>query len=799
MLNEASGRPWTRKHDQPGVPLLLSTSRIVYPTSLAQLIELCASSSGRAEPKKAAGSHWALSRAAISDSTFVETHDPNNIEPAMGRTLREVLPGCISSDYLEALANLHPLPYGSQVSENEGVYPVHVESGKRVYQLCAELDWGDDDSADSLAVLLRDRFGNGDYLGPWAMPTLGGAGGQTVFGALTTGTHGGDFRMPPIADAVLAMHLVADGGHHYWVEPESLGKVQAPLTDRGALIELYSREEFKGNAPSGRDNFTFIRDDNLFNCVLVGAGRFGIVYSFVVGAVRQYSLHAERRLSTWQSIRSQIADRKSQLWTSTAAPEPGNRFLQVSVCLTPHRNSTRNLVGITKRWNVPMSVDARTGEPSGRLERRGQPVGFDAILGAVRFSAAGVNSAYSPDPTRPGAAAPISILSRACANADFLVGLLQAVADELERFIASKGAEIGATIAAVVLLGGGATLLTLLSALAVILPIILAVIASLAATTGPRLGQAMEQVKNALLTRNDPAEKAAGLFAWQMIAYQLFVSQQGDQDYEAISYAVMDQHDYPDVSCNVHAESVEVFFDASDPMLLAYVDALIAFEKFLEGKGLATVGYASLRFMGKSRATIAPAQHEVTCAVEVSTLTDVSGSREMAAFATTLALNPNFRATLHWGQNNPASKLQTERRFGDLLATQTGPLRTWRKALAHFTRNGALSGFSSEFTRQVGLEIVLPARGVLSTPERAAVGSDIEFSWDAKDNPESTSVSLQVRKPSGVQIQLNDLPLSGERTFLVDEIGVYNLRLTTSLETNGEVRELWTDALLQGM
>ena len=61
----------------------------------------------------------------------------------------------------------------------------------------------------------------GAYSGPWGFMTLGGAGGQTVFGALTTGTHGGDFRQRPISDAVVALHLVTDGGDHFWIEPSS--------------------------------------------------------------------------------------------------------------------------------------------------------------------------------------------------------------------------------------------------------------------------------------------------------------------------------------------------------------------------------------------------------------------------------------------------------------------------------------------------------------------------------------------------------------------------------------------------
>ena len=95
-----------------------------------------------------------------------------------------------------------------------------------------KLDWGDDDPR-SLAVLL-DRQGNPDYLGPWAFHTLGGSGGQTVFGALNTGTHGGDFRLPPIADAVMALRQARDlytrrgEGVSIWVVPSAAITASSP-------------------------------------------------------------------------------------------------------------------------------------------------------------------------------------------------------------------------------------------------------------------------------------------------------------------------------------------------------------------------------------------------------------------------------------------------------------------------------------------------------------------------------------------------------------------------------------------
>ena len=210
--------PWTRLHDGTS-PAKVPNATKYYPTSLEDLIVICRDKTPGTRIR-AAGSHWALSDAAVSDDIFVETHDPNNRFPAMGRTLYEVVPGCLTGALIQALAQRHPDPYDDNLDHLHPnpfggyVYPVHIETGKRTYRAYAEMDYGDDQNPRSLACLLRDHYGNSSYMGPWAFATLGGAGGQTVFGALATGTHGGDFDRPPLADSVLAIHLVADGGKH---------------------------------------------------------------------------------------------------------------------------------------------------------------------------------------------------------------------------------------------------------------------------------------------------------------------------------------------------------------------------------------------------------------------------------------------------------------------------------------------------------------------------------------------------------------------------------------------------------
>jgi hypothetical protein len=104
----------------------------------------------------------------------------------------------------------------------------------------------------------------------------------------------------------------------------------------------------------------------------------------------------------------------------------------------------------------------------------------------------------------------------------------------------------------------------------------------------------------------------------------------------------MDRHDYHDKNCNVNVDSIEVFFDATDPNLITFVDQLIGYEIMQEKTGKAFVGYTSLRFTRNTATLIGMEKFPLTCAVEVAGLKDVSGSVELINFAGTLCLNKNY-------------------------------------------------------------------------------------------------------------------------------------------------------------
>jgi len=775
--------PWTRKHDKPGVSLIPQAPVILFPQSLEGLIQLC-STRPPGQRFHAAGSHWALSTAAVSDHSFIETHDFNEVFPAMGRTLFDVVPGCLSEKFLVEF-NAQSAASASDAQN----YFVHFESGKRIYQLYAELDVGDSQNPQSLCVLMQNRFGNDKLTGSWGFATLGGAGGQTVVGALSTGTHGGDFDRPPVSDSVVALHVVADGGKHFWIERSH--RDRTPFTDEAKLRALFGQARF-----GGPENFEVIYDDAVWRAAVVQVGRFGAVYSAVLRVVPQYGLREQLAQSDWESVRSQIADPTSQLFTPAGTETP-HRFLQIAINPIPSTNGTTHLCGITKRWTalldqVPLSpmlpVSWGGGRNvAGRPERVGNiGVPLDPILNAPRFSMAGTGVPWSPDDS---GITSFGLLDSACADANFMDGVVSGIYTEIDNFLNSNAVAIGGGLAGAIAAGLGPGILALAPFLLAILAFLALFLNSLR-NDGATMGQALNNLRNGLLGSSDPLQRAAGILVWRAIAAQVFASQQSPHDYTAISYAIMDGHAYDDLSCAVNVRSVEVFFDAADPNLIAFVDRLLQFEadqEFQSGKSV--VGYISLRFCMPSEGLLAPEAFPRTCAVECSGLADESGSTEFVNFAVALAQDPNIKGVLHWGQQNNSTQPQIEFRFGDTPTAPGGPLQDWRNVLSTLTDNGRLDGFSSQFTRTAGLEVVQPLIGAFAVASAPSAGQPAcTLAWDCRNNPPGTTISLEIVSPTAGVTSVPGLALQGTHTFSASQPGTFVAVLRTSLTTNGETR-----------
>ncbi|MBX3192418.1 MAG: FAD-binding protein [Labilithrix sp.] len=104
----------------------------------------------------------------------------------------------------------------------------------------------------------------------WALPTSGASNGQTIAGAVSTGTHGSAIDVGSMQDYVRALHIVGEGGEHFVVQPSSRPTVTKAFCD------------FLGA--------TLLEDDDMFHAALVSFGSFGLIHGLILLPVPMFLL-----------------------------------------------------------------------------------------------------------------------------------------------------------------------------------------------------------------------------------------------------------------------------------------------------------------------------------------------------------------------------------------------------------------------------------------------------------------------------------------------------------------------------
>lgn len=235
------------------------------PQSLAELVDAIRSESDRDPPGQVRpiGSGWAFSPVASSPDCLIDT-------TRLDRPVDDVLEG------------LYPttVPWSADPNGEPFGY-CHVEAGMTLCALSSDLASG------AVSVHRPGRAGPVTADG-WALATTAGAGGQTIGGAIATGTHGAEPTLPPLTDAVQALHLVGPGGRQHWIEP-----IRPGVEWRRILQQRY---------PGIRVH----QDNDLFEAALVSLGRFGVVYSVVLRVVPQFQLVERRMRTTWDLVADQL-------------------------------------------------------------------------------------------------------------------------------------------------------------------------------------------------------------------------------------------------------------------------------------------------------------------------------------------------------------------------------------------------------------------------------------------------------------------------------------------------------------
>jgi len=113
-----------------------------------------------------------------------------------------------------------------------------------------------------------------------SLKTSGASDGQTIVGALSTGTHGSNLAFGAIADFVVGMHIITgpNENDHVWIERESY-----PVLSQEFLTSL------KMNSSQ------LIKNDDVFNSALVNIGGFGFIHSILVETEEIYQMRLIRQ------------------------------------------------------------------------------------------------------------------------------------------------------------------------------------------------------------------------------------------------------------------------------------------------------------------------------------------------------------------------------------------------------------------------------------------------------------------------------------------------------------------------
>lgn len=201
-------------------------------------------------PVRALGAGWSLSRAAVTEGCLLNTKPLNVIEVGMR-------PEHCEQTFLSDLRNTE--------GKNPADFLVFAQCGATIAELNQELE------PRGLALI-----------------TSGASNGQTICGAISTGTHGAAWKFGAVHDFIVGFHLISHQGESHWIEPASRPVMAKSFCDiLGA---------------------TLVRDDHLFYAALVSFGTFGVIHAVVLRTEPLYLLEQHTVPRHFDSVMAALPD-----------------------------------------------------------------------------------------------------------------------------------------------------------------------------------------------------------------------------------------------------------------------------------------------------------------------------------------------------------------------------------------------------------------------------------------------------------------------------------------------------------
>lgn len=117
--------------------------------------------------------------------------------------------------------------------------------------------------------------------------TTGASDGQSIIGAISTGTHGSAINFGSMPEMVVGMHLIVSNTLHYWIEGNT------PIVNQTFIDKLM---------PGAQR----INDDNVLNSAIVSFGSFGIIHAVMLQAEPIFELECYQKYIKWNDIKPTI-------------------------------------------------------------------------------------------------------------------------------------------------------------------------------------------------------------------------------------------------------------------------------------------------------------------------------------------------------------------------------------------------------------------------------------------------------------------------------------------------------------
>ncbi len=236
---------------------------------------------------RAHGSSWSLSKVGVTEHELIST-----------KTLRIgfTLPASqISSNYVGDRAKLRFLECGYSIAEIN-------------------------------RILFRDGL---------SLKASGSNNGQTLPGAISTGTHGSAFKFGATQDFVVGIHLITGSSKHVYLERASYPVV------RPSFAKMLGAD--------------LIRDDTLFNAALVSFGSFGIIHGLMIEARELFLLDSYRSFQKYSpSLQSAISTLD---FSGLTLPKSASKLYHFQLTLNPNEGNPPEEAAVYLMFEAPWTED----------------------------------------------------------------------------------------------------------------------------------------------------------------------------------------------------------------------------------------------------------------------------------------------------------------------------------------------------------------------------------------------------------------------------------------------------------